>query len=154
MVVLPVSVRDCTHCCALFPRLTDAMTRLFWNKLGISKPPPPLIGRCQSRYPGGPFEEWNITNLGELSLVEDFLLVSLHRRVYDLSIPERGRHVLVSSRASAWISATKFGCKINASFDNVCILWFLKRGRVLLGLEVFYVTDILCVWFSRFCEKW
>lgn len=80
--------------------------------------------------------------------MEDFLLVSLHRRVYDLSIPERGRHVLVSSQASAWISATTFGCKINASFDNVCILWFLKRGCVLLGLEVFYVTDILCVWFT------
>lgn len=126
MVVLPVSVRDCTHCCALFLWLTDLMTGLFWNKLGISKPPP--MGHCQSRYPDGSFEERNLASLWELSLVEDFLLLNL--RVYDLSLSEQGKHVLVSSQASAWISATKIGCKINASFDNVCILWFLKGFRV------------------------
>lgn len=127
MVVLPVSVRDCTHCCALFPRLLTRWLGFSGTSLAFRSPP---IGRCQSRFPDGPFKEWNITSLWEFSLVEDFLLLSLHHRVYDLSISERGEHVLVSSQASSWISATTFGCKINASFDNVCILCFLKRFRV------------------------
>lgn len=41
---------------------------------------------------------------------------------YDLLISARSRNVLASSLASPWITATKFGCDINALFDNVRIL--------------------------------
>lgn len=145
MVVLPVSVRDCRHCCALFPRLLTRWLGFSGTSLAFRSPP---IGRCQSRFPDGPFKEWNITSLGEFSLVEDFLSLSLHRHVYDLLISERGKHVLASSQASSWISATTFGCKINASFDNVCILWFFET------LPSVCFLFILFVWFSICCEKW
>lgn len=88
------------------------------------------MGHCQSRCPDGSFDEQNIASPWELSLVEDFLFLNLHLRVCVLSLSEQGKHVLVFPQASAWISATKFGCKINASFDNVRILWFLKSFRV------------------------
>lgn len=132
MVVLPVSVRDCTLLCIV--PVTDclddwAFLEQAWH-FQAPRPPHLPMGHCQSRYPDGSFEERNIASLWELSPVEDFLLSILHRRICNVLLPEQGKHVLVSSQASAWISATKFGCKINASFDNVCMLWILKYFRV------------------------
>lgn len=64
----------------------------------------------------------NMTSLWELTLVEDFLLLNLLWCGYDFLISVQGKNVLISSLAWRWITATKFGCDINALFDNVCTL--------------------------------
>lgn len=69
----------------------------------------------------------NMTSLWELPLVEDFLSLNLHWCGFDFLISLLSKNVLASSLARRWITATKFGCDINALFDNVCTLWFLSK---------------------------
>ncbi len=108
----------------------------------------------------------NMTGLWELPLVEDLLSLNLRWCGYDFLISTLSKNVLVSSLTRWWITATKFGCDINALFDNVCSLWFLSKWFRVFSVSCESSLDwkswhllvlklTLCVqtfWLKRYCD--
>lgn len=88
----------------------------------------------------------NMTGLWDLPLVEDFLSLNLYWCTYDFLISALSKNVLASSFRQRWITPTKFGCDINALFDNVCTLEFLSKWYRVFSVSLPQSLDIYLCW--------
>lgn len=68
------------------------------------------------------FEERKYDESVRIATGGRFPLASSTLIVFHFLISVRSGNVLVISLARRWITATKFGCHINALFKNVCTL--------------------------------